>query len=77
MKPQREGTIFDSFGLYNLQFCLQMDVKLALTQMIGQASQSTELSEKDLVHKQKLCMEILNIANRISPGKYGGHLPPI
>merc|ERR1711983_128618 len=26
------------------------------------------MGEKDLVHKQKLCMEILNIANRISPG---------
>ena len=46
-----------------------MDVKLALCQMIGQATQSSELSEKDLVQKQKLCMDILNIANRISPGK--------
>jgi len=45
-----------------------MDVKLALCQMIGQATQSSELSEKDLVQKQKLCMDILNIANRISPG---------
>ena len=45
-----------------------MDVKLALCQMIGQMSQSNELNEKDLVQKQKLCMEILSVANRISPG---------
>ena len=51
-----------------------MDVKLALCQMIGQAGShqqsQIELNEKDLVQKQKLCMEILNIANRISPGKH-------
>ena len=46
-----------------------MDVKLALSQMIGQqANTLNELSEKDLVYKQKLCMEILGVANVISPG---------
>ena len=29
-----------------------------------------ELNEKDIVHKQKLCMEILNVANIISPGQF-------
>ena len=50
-----------------------MDVKLALCQMIGQSTgmgnDLHELNEKDIVHKQKLCMEILNVANVISPGK--------
>ena len=50
----------------------QMDVKLALCQMIGQSTgmgnDLHELNEKDIVHKQKLCMEILNVANIISPG---------
>ena len=50
-----------------------MDVKLALCQMIGQSTgmgnDLHELNEKDIVHKQKLCMEILNVANIISPGK--------
>ena len=46
-----------------------MDVKLALSQMIGQQATSlNELNEKDLVYKQKLCMEILGVANTISPG---------
>ena len=46
-----------------------MDVKLALCQMIGQQTNSpNELNEKDLVYKQKLCMEILAVANIISPG---------
>ena len=46
-----------------------MDVKLALCQMIGQqATTLNELNEKDLVYKQKLCMEILGVANTISPG---------
>ncbi len=49
-----------------------MDVKLALCQMIGQSTgmgnDLHELNEKDIVHKQKLCMEILNVANIISPG---------
>ena len=50
---------------------LQMDVKLALCQMIGQQANSlNELNEKDLVFKQKLCMEILGVANTISPGEY-------
>ena len=48
-----------------------MDVKLALCQMIGQQATSlNELNEKDLVYKQKLCMEILGVANTISPGIY-------
>ena len=50
----------------------QMDVKLALCQMIGQSTgmgnDLHDLNEKDIVHKQKLCMEILNVANVISPG---------
>ena len=49
-----------------------MDVKLALCQMIGQSTgmgnDLHDLNEKDIVHKQKLCMEILNVANVISPG---------
>ena len=49
-----------------------MDVKLALSQMIGggaQQGQQGEMNEKDIVQQQKLCMEILNVANKISPGK--------
>lgn len=50
-----------------------MDVKLALCQMIGGQGANGELlhelHEKDIVQKQKLCMEILNVANKISPGK--------
>ena len=58
-----------------------MDVKLALSQMIGQKEAAAggapgngnpgelnDLQEKDIVQKQKLCMEILNVANKISPG---------
>ena len=56
-----------------------MDVKLALSQMIGGQQQQQpgqpptagelhDLHEKDIVQKQKLCMEILNVANKISPG---------
>ena len=58
-----------------------MDVKLALSQMIGGQQQQPgqpptasgelhDLHEKDIVQKQKLCMEILNVANKISPGKW-------
>lgn len=32
-------------------------------------SELHELNEKDIVSKQKLCMEILNVANTISPGE--------
>ena len=49
-----------------------MDVKLALCQMIGGQGSGIELhdlQEKDIIQKQKLCMEILNVANKISPGK--------
>ena len=58
-----------------------MDVKLALSQMIGgqqpqgqgqpsagAAGELHDMHEKDIVQKQKLCMEILNVANKISPG---------
>ena len=48
-----------------------MDVKLALCQMIGGQGSGIELhdlQEKDIIQKQKLCMEILNVANKISPG---------
>ena len=48
-----------------------MDVKLALCQMIGGQGSGIDLHdlhEKDIVQKQKLCMEILNVANKISPG---------
>ena len=49
-----------------------MDVKLALSQMIGGqgGGELHDLQEKDIVQKQKLCMEILNVANKISPGEY-------
>lgn len=58
-----------------------MDVKLALSQMIGNAGQQQqaatnapgelhEMHERDIVQKQKLCMEILNVANKISPGNF-------
>lgn len=58
-----------------------MDVKLALSQMIGNAGAGQqqaatnaagelhEMHERDIVQKQKLCMEILNVANKISPGR--------
>lgn len=51
-----------------------MDVKLALSQMIGQSTVGTgselfDLTERELVYKQKLCMEILDVANRLSPGR--------
>jgi len=50
-----------------------MDVKLALSQMIGGGQQEgqhgqLDMHEKDIVQQQKLCMEILNVANKISPG---------
>lgn len=50
-----------------------MDVKLALSQMIGGGAQQgqqgqLDMHEKDIVQQQKLCMEILNVANKISPG---------
>ena len=52
-----------------------MDVKLALSQMIGGGAQQgqqgqLDMHEKDIVQQQKLCMEILNVANKISPGKF-------
>ena len=43
-----------------------MDVKLALCQML--ANGNTDFSEKDLVLKQKLCIELINVVNVLSPG---------
>jgi hypothetical protein len=37
-------------------------------QSTGMGNDLHDLNEKDIVHKQKLCMEILNVANVISPG---------
>ncbi len=47
-----------------------MDVRLALVQMIGKSSDGskTEESEKELVLKQKLCLELLNVFDIICPG---------
>ena len=45
---------------------------MALCHMIGGQGSGIELhdlQEKDIIQKQKLCMEILNVANKISPGK--------
>ncbi|XP_059080640.1 SET domain-containing protein SmydA-8-like isoform X1 [Tigriopus californicus] len=80
-----------SQNLHRNHFYL-MDVKLALSQMIGKTSSmsvsssagegasnqptgagepskiSPDLNEKDLIIKQKLCMELIEIANTISPG---------
>lgn len=59
-----------------------MDVKLALCQMLGKGGPEKNgggaggggggvehAKEKELVLKQKLCMEILDVVNKISPGK--------
>jgi hypothetical protein len=53
-----------------------MDVKLALCQMLGKSGPERggaggveHAKEKELVLKQKLCMEILDVVNKISPGK--------
>ena len=51
-----------------------LDIKLALSQMIGQSAvgqghEIFSLSEKELLYKQNICMELLEVANRISPGK--------
>ena len=43
-----------------------MDVKLALVQMIAKEK---EIKEKELILKQKLCVELINVINVISPGK--------
>ena len=43
-----------------------MDVKLALCQML--AHKNNDFSDKDLVLKQKLCIELMNVVNVISPG---------
>lgn len=45
-----------------------MDVKLALCQMIGDTTDGNDVPEKDLIMKQKLCLELVNVANIISPG---------
>ena len=64
--------IFKSIIFYTLNHCCQ-DIKLALCQMIGQsaAGQGHEifnLTEKELLYKQKIGMELLEVANIISPG---------
>ena len=43
-----------------------MDVKLALCQMLAYKEYNT--SDKDLVLKQKLCSDLMNVINIISPG---------
>ena len=49
------------------------DIKLALCQMIGQSATGQgheifNLTEKELLYKQKIGMELLEVANKISPG---------
>eukprot|EP00095_Tigriopus_kingsejongensis_P011425 maker-scaffold953_size76948-snap-gene-0.8 protein:Tk11425 transcript:maker-scaffold953_size76948-snap-gene-0.8-mRNA-1 annotation:"hypothetical protein DAPPUDRAFT_194440" len=66
-----------SQNLHRNHFYL-MDVKLALCQLIGKNLDTVEdqsntvmdfrTREKDLIIKQKLCMELISIANIISPG---------
>ena len=48
-----------------------MDVRLSLVQMIGKAKDGskTEDKEKELVLKQKLCVELMEVINVISPGE--------
>jgi len=43
-----------------------MDVKLALCQML--ANRNTDFSDRDLILKQKLCIELMNVVNVLSPG---------
>lgn len=61
-----------SQNLHPNHYYLQ-DIKLALCQMIGQSATGQgheifNLSEKELVYKQKIGLELLEVANRISPG---------
>ena len=54
-------------------FCEFQDIKLALCQMIGQSATGQgheifNLTEKELLYKQKIGMELLEVANKISPG---------
>jgi len=61
-----------SQNLHPNHYYLQ-DIKLALCQMIGQSANGQgheifNLSEKELVYKQKIALELLEVANRISPG---------
>ncbi len=48
-----------------------MDVRLSLVQMIGKTKDGSrnDDSEKELVLKQKLCVELMDVINVISPGK--------
>ncbi len=48
-----------------------MDVRLALIQMIGKSKEGNKVeeNEKELILKQKMCVELLNVINVISPGK--------
>jgi len=61
-----------SQNLHPNHYYLQ-DIKLALCQMIGQSATGQgheifNLTEKELLYKQKIGMELLEVANRISPG---------
>jgi len=61
-----------SQNLHPNHYYLQ-DIKLALCQMIGQSATGQgheifNLTEKELVYKQKIALELLEVANRISPG---------
>jgi len=61
-----------SQNLHPNHYYLQ-DIKLALCQMIGQSATGQgheifNLTEKELLYKQKIGMELLEVANTISPG---------
>jgi len=61
-----------SQNLHPNHYYLQ-DIKLALCQMIGQSATGQgheifNLTEKELVYKQKIALELLEVANCISPG---------
>jgi len=61
-----------SQNLHPNHYYLQ-DIKLALCQMIGQSASGQgheifNLTEKELLYKQKIGLELLDVANRISPG---------
>jgi len=61
-----------SQNLHPNHYYLQ-DIKLALCQMIGQSATGQgheiyNLSEKELLYKQRISLELLEVANRISPG---------
>ena len=60
-----------AFTIHLFSSC--QDIKLALCQMIGQSATGQgheiyNLSEKELLYKQRISLELLEVANRISPG---------